>query len=488
MTAYTPVEMSRDWIAALGETGHSVQFYESDDYVCDLVATFVAEGLSIGEPAVIMATEAHRRSFAQRLRQLGVDPDEAPITMLDARETLNLFMNGAMPDETRFRAAVGDMLDQRCGGDARTRVRAYGEMVDLLWRDSNPEAAVALEEMWNGLAGFYTFTLLCAYPMGNFYKESHSRMFEEVCRTHSRVMPSEVFAPVIDDAGAREIALLQQRAGALLAEIEHRKGLESALRDSLETHRANEARLAAIAAENARLYRVATDANHAKDEFLATLSHELRTPLTAILGWSRMLEMGGLDPDVMRTAVRTIDRSARAQASLIDDLLDVSRIVAGKLSLRSDVVDLADVAERAVETLRLAAEARSITVDLTAAHGRAVVTGDATRLQQIAWNLLSNAVKFSEAGSRVSITVERDDQQAYLTVRDDGCGIAGEFVPHVFDPFRQADGTSTRTHGGLGLGLAIVKHVVELHGGTCTAASAGHNRGATFVVRLPLAS
>ena len=133
-------------------------------------------------------------------------------------------------------------------------------------------------------------------------------------------------------------------------------------------------------------------------------------------------------------------------------------------------------------------EARDISVDLSAAHGRAIVTGDATRLQQIAWNLLSNAVKFSETGSCVSIAVERDEQQAYLTVRDDGCGIAAEFLPHVFDPFRQADGTTTRTYGGLGLGLAIVKHVVELHGGTVIAASPGRDRGATFVVTLPLAS
>jgi signal transduction histidine kinase len=456
--------MTAGSVAFFGAADHSVQFYESSDYLCTLVARFVAEGLRMGEPAVLIATEAHRAGFAAQLRRLGIDPDEAPITMLDARETLSVFMDGDTPNEGRFHMAVGSVLEQRCGGDARIRIRAYGEMVDLLWRDGNPDAALHLEKMWNGLAGFYTFTLLCAYPINNFYKESHSGMFEAICRAHGRVMPTENFCT--DANYGREVAILQQRAGALLTEIEHRKELETRLREALA---------------------VAAAANRAKDEFLATLSHELRTPLTAILGWTRMLELGGLDPDAVRNAIRTIDRSAHAQAALIDDLLDVSRIVSGKLSLRNDVVDLADVAERAMETMRLAAEARDIGVDLRAVHGEAIVTGDSARLQQIVWNLLSNAVKFSDAGSRVSISIERDEQQASLTVRDSGCGIEPEFLPHVFEPFRQADGTSTRTHAGLGLGLAIVKHVVELHGGSVSAASEGRDQGAVFVVKMPLA-
>jgi signal transduction histidine kinase len=473
----------REWATAFAAHDHSVQFYDSDDYLCRLVAEFVADGIRAGEPAVIIATEAHRRGVATELRSLGIDP--GTITMLDARETLETFVAGPMPDEARFRSTIGGVLETL--QTSRARIRAYGEMVDLLWRDGNPEAAVQLEEYWNGLGGLYSFSLLCAYPMGNFYKESHGRMFEEVCRTHTRVMPSEAFGPIAEDARAREIALLQQRAGALEAEVAHRKELERALRESLEKHRQNEERQAAIAAENARLYRIAADANRAKDEFLATLSHELRTPLTAILGWARMMELGGLDPDVMRTAIGSIDRSARAQAALIDDLLDVSRIVTGKMSMRSDVVDLADVVERAVETLQLAAESRGIAVDVHALRGKVIVTGDANRLQQVAWNLLSNAVKFSDGGDRVSIGIDRDGEHAYLTVQDDGRGIAPNFLPHVFEPFRQADGTSTRTYGGLGLGLAIVKHVTELHGGSVTASSGGGGFGATFLVTLPLA-
>ena len=475
------------WTTAFSHASHSVQFYESDEYLHDLVANFVAEGLQSGEPAVIIATEAHRNGFASHLRMMGIDPDHTRITMLDARATLEQFMDGDTPNADRFRTVIGGVLEEN-GGETNTRIRAYGEMVDLLWRDGNPRAAVQLEELWNGLAGLYTFTLLCAYPMSNFTSEADSAMFERICSTHNLVMPSEAFRPIDKDAHPREIALLQQRAGALEAEIEHRKQLEEALRESLEMHRANEERLAAIAQENERLYLLAADANRAKDEFLATLSHELRTPLTAILGWSRMLDMGGLAPDVMRTAVRTIDRAARTQASLIDDLIDVSRIMMGKMSLRTDIVDLAKVAEGAVETLQLAADARGVTLELSATQGRAIVTGDATRLQQILWNLLANSVKFSEAGARVSVVIERDDACAYATVTDNGRGIAPEFLPHVFEPFRQADGTSTRSYGGLGLGLAIVKHVTELHGGTVRATSAGEGHGATFVVTLPLAA
>jgi signal transduction histidine kinase len=459
MSVLTPAHAlpgTHEWAAAFADHTHSVQFYESDDYLCGLVATFVADGVNLAEPAVIIATEAHRLGFAAQLRAMGIDPDQAPITMLDARATLDLFMDEDMPDEERFRAAAGSVLEELSGGDAQ-RIRAYGEMVDLLWREGNPEGAVRLEELWNELADLYPFTLLCAYPMSNFDSEAHSAMFERVCSTHSLVVPSKTF-------DAREVALLQQRAGALAAEIEERKRLEDALREALH---------------------LAAAANRAKDEFLATLSHELRTPLTAILGWSRMLEVGGLDPDVMRTAVRTINRSARTQAALIDDLVDVSRIVTGKFLLRTDVVDLAEVAERAVETLQLAADARGVTLRVT--HGNAIVTGDATRLQQILWNLLSNSVKFSETGGRIAITIERDDTHARVTVHDDGRGITADFLPHVFEPFRQADGTSTRNYGGLGLGLAIVKHVTELHGGSVTAASDGEGCGATFVVRLPLA-
>jgi len=244
----------------------------------------------------------------------------------------------------------------------------------------------------------------------------------------------------------------------------------------------------AMAIENARLYHLAQQSNRTKDEFLATLSHELRTPLTAILGWARMLSLN-LDEETMRLAVETIERSAKAQAALIDDLLDLSRVVTGKLSLENELVDLRSVTGNAVNALQIAAEAKRITINL-AADGAAhpIVTGDPTRLQQIIWNLLTNAIKFSEAGSVVDVALECGNGEARVIVRDRGQGIAREFLPHVFEPFRQADGTSTRSQGGLGLGLAIVKYLCELHGGRVAAMSEGRGHGSTFVVSLPLAA
>ncbi|HET7435316.1 MAG TPA: ATP-binding protein [Thermoanaerobaculia bacterium] len=239
--------------------------------------------------------------------------------------------------------------------------------------------------------------------------------------------------------------------------------------------------------EIARLYHVAESNNRAKDEFLATLSHELRTPLTAIMGWARMLSIGGLDDETMGTAIATIEQSAKNQAALIEDLLDVSRVVSGKLSLESEPVDVTNVIGNVLHAMQLAAAAKGIRVDAAGLNERAVVQGDSTRLQQIVWNLVSNAIKFSEEGECVKVRLERLDGDARIVVRDEGRGIPQSFLPFVFDPFRQADATATRVHGGLGLGLAIVKYLVEAHGGTVTAESDGPGTGSTFTVTLPLA-
>ena len=454
-----------------GGAAHFVQFYDREEFLFEVVATFIAEGLIEREPVVVIATEEHRRGFIERLAAKGFDADR--VTFLDARKTIEQFMNGAMPDENRFMTVIGGVLEEATGG--ASRIRAYGEMVDLLWRDENPEAAIRLEELWNDLGTLYPFTLLCAYPIGNFYKESDSRLFAHVCGTHGRVFPAESFSRgADDDLRLREIAALQQRAATLEAEIAHRRELERVLRDKL--------------AENARLYELAQQSNRTKDEFLATLSHELRTPLTAILGWARMLNAGGLGETMTRTAIEIIERSARTQASLIDDLLDLSRVVMGKLTLGNEPVDLRLAVDNAVDTLRLAADARGIAIDVQHAATRCVINGDATRLQQIAWNLLSNALKFSPAGSKVAVAIEHRGDDATITVSDSGNGIAPEFLPHVFEPFRQADGASTRAYNGLGLGLAIVKYLAELHGGTVAAASGGDGNGATFTVTLPLAT
>ena len=227
-------------------------------------------------------------------------------------------------------------------------------------------------------------------------------------------------------------------------------------------------------------------ANDVKDQFLAMLSHELRSPLGAIRIWASLLRTGKLDPERSARALEAIERSAVTQAKLIEDLLDVSRIVTGKLVLDVGPVDLTDVAEAALDAVRAAAEAKQIRLEQVFELTGKQVEGDPARLQQVVWNLLSNAVKFSAAGGRIVLRVSRARSEAVVSVRDEGEGIEAEFLPHVFERFRQADSTRTRTHGGLGLGLAIVRDLVALHGGAVAAESGGKGQGATFTVRLPL--
>ncbi len=244
-------------------------------------------------------------------------------------------------------------------------------------------------------------------------------------------------------------------------------------------------RRAALAIDNATLYQRAEEANRAKDEFLATVSHELRTPLSAILGWTQLLRGGGLSLEKQARALETLERNARVQARLVEDLLDVSRIVAGETRLETAAVEMARVVDSALEALRPAAEAKQIALGLELDR-ELLVSGDADRLQQVTWNLLSNAIKFTAPNGRVSVTLKTSGHHAELAVSDTGRGMTEEFLPHVFERFRQADSTPTRSTGGLGLGLSIVRHLVELHGGTVSAASAGEGLGATFTVRLPL--
>ncbi len=227
-------------------------------------------------------------------------------------------------------------------------------------------------------------------------------------------------------------------------------------------------------------------ANRTKDEFLSTLSHELRTPLTAILGWSQLVRRSEFDVSVLERAVETIERNARSQAQLIDDLLDVSRIITGKLSIDLRPVDIWSVIESGLEAVRPAFEAKGIHVETVQDPSTCQVLGDTNRLQQIFWNLFNNAVKFTPAGGHVKIEVRRNARNVQVAVTDSGIGVDPQFLPYIFERFRQADGSTTRRHGGLGLGLAIVRHLVEMHNGTIEAHSEGKDRGTTFTINLPL--
>ncbi|BAZ14698.1 multi-sensor hybrid histidine kinase [Calothrix sp. NIES-4071] len=227
-------------------------------------------------------------------------------------------------------------------------------------------------------------------------------------------------------------------------------------------------------------------ANRAKDEFLSVLSHELRTPLNAILGWSQILRKQHLSQDRAARALETIERNAKSQAKIIEDILDISRIITGKLRLQVQPVNLVTIIEAAIESVRLAAEAKSIHIKSVLDSSNNHISGDADRLQQVIWNLLSNAIKFTPQGGQLQVRLECVNSHVEIIVSDTGVGISPDFLPYVFDRFRQHDSTSTRSYGGLGLGLAIVRQLVELHGGTVSVASPGIGQGATFIIKLPV--
>jgi PAS domain S-box-containing protein len=226
-------------------------------------------------------------------------------------------------------------------------------------------------------------------------------------------------------------------------------------------------------------------ANRLKDEFLATISHELRNPLNAILGWAHMMRLGNLTPANVERAIETIYRNAKSQAQLVADLLDVSRIISGKLRLDVRTVDLINIVNAAIDSIRPAADAKGIRLQMMLDPAAGPISGDADRLQQIVWNLLTNAVKFTPKGGRIQVKVQRVDSHVEIVVRDSGVGISKEFLPYVFDRFRQADASTTRIHGGLGLGLSIVHQLVDLHGGSVSVQSEGEGKGATFTITLP---
>ena len=463
-----------DW-SAMGETEHFVQFYEADGFLLNSLSGFIGNALNSGDGAIVVGTKAHREGLDELLIANGLDLSTASSSGLylsiDAADTLSKVMVDGSPEPQRFHEVIGGLVSNVSNG--RARVKAFGEMVALLWAEGNYSGAIRLEELWNDLQKTHSFSLFCAYPMNSFGGEKFAGPITGVCTTHSRVIPAESYAQLIDhDDRLRAIIELQQKAKTLTSEIKERERVEEELRVSLSREQ-----IARAEAETA---------NRMKDEFLATVSHELRTPLNAIIGWSHMLRGGKLDETTVARAIETIERNAKSQAQLVEDILDVSRVITGKLRLNIAPVDVASVINAAIDSVQLAAESKEIELEVTLDPSARHILGDASRLQQIVWNLLSNAIKFTPSGGHVSVRLRRANRDAQIEVTDSGAGINEDFLPHIFDRFRQADGTTTRRYGGLGLGLSIVRHLVELHGGTVHARSVGENRGTTFTVTLPL--
>jgi len=459
---------------------HSVQFYETDSFLLDSVTSFLHEGIRSGDACIVVATQPHREKLAAQLLGHGLDVVNDGLGeqyyAFDAEETVSQLLIDDVIQPALFTGIVGDIV-KRVSAQGR-RVRAFGEMVALLAARGKFQAAIDLEQCWNQLQKSYEFRLLCAYSLTTFDNDIANSL-AAVCDVHSEVNPCESYhALSTAEERLRAIVVLQQKARTLESEIAERKKVELALRAATD-----ELKKILVSEQLARAEAVS--ANRMKDEFLATVSHELRTPLNAIIGWTHMLGKGKLDQALTARAIETIERNAKAQAQLVEDILDVSRVITGKLQLNIGPVDVAAIINAAIDSVQPAATSKAIEIEVTLDPVIRHIAADANRLQQIVWNLLANAIKFTAPGGQVNVSLKRKAGNVQITVSDTGKGIDPAFVPFIFDRFRQEDASTTRSYGGLGLGLSIVRHLAELHGGTVEAYSRGEGTGATFTILLP---
>lgn len=445
--------------------GHVVQFYEDDGFLCDLVSDFVADALAAEEPLVIIASQEHTEPVLERLRAHNIEVDAARadgrLTLLDARRTLSAFMVDGMPDPTRFSAVVGGVLEKSAARGCHVPVRAYGEMVDLLCRDGNPEAAIRLEELWNGLRSNYAFSLLCAYGMSTFRDESLARDFHRICHTHSQVLPTESYSQLEDsEQRLREVSLLQQRAQALENEIAHRREAERALREAVEV----------------------------RDAFLAVAGHELKTPLTALTLRTQLLcreARSEPESDFTRRVVAHAAASARQierLSSLVNELLEVSRIATGRFALELEEIDLTRLVREVADRFTAQAARAGSALEVIASQP-VLVRSDRLRVEQALTNVLDNAIKYG-LGRPIYLSCAADENRASISVRDEGIGIDPLDQRRIFDRFERA--VSDRSYGGLGLGLFITRTVAAALGGSIRVESEP-GRGATFTLALPVA-
>ncbi len=396
-------------------------------------------------------------------------------TIDDAAEWLELQASGGTTppfDEVHARVPAGRLAIGKIAAARRPRVTPQGTGDPRVSQEvEDIEASEDAEKKWavrDGLVAFAGYPLVVGDAVVGVIAARARHPFSE-----ASLFALESVAHGLAQAIRRHRA--EAERGHLLAEAER---AHQALRATLD-----ERERLLESTDEAR--RKAELASRTKDEFLATASHELRTPLNAILGWARILRGGAIDAAGLVRGLETIERNAKAQVQLIEDILDGSRIITGKLHLEIRPVDLAEVLRSALDAVRPSAVAKNIALGATLDRAAGRMTGDADRLQQVVWNLVTNAIKFTPKGGKVDVVLERKDKFIVLLVKDTGLGIRADFLPHVFERFRQADATTTRRHGGLGLGLALVRHLVESHGGTVRVESEGEGRGATFVVMLP---
>jgi signal transduction histidine kinase len=488
MTNLLPFQASHASAAFLMDPAphsHAVQFYDSDVFLVETVARFLDAGLAAGDRMVVIATPEHTKAFLASLdagagqRALA----SGQLQLFDARQTLSKFMIGTMPDPDLFADVVDRAIAKAQDGHPNARVRAYGEMVDLLWRDGNSRAAIRLEELWNDAGKDHGFALLCAYVMGNFYNEGDASRFMEVCRTHSHVIPTEAFTQLDDPhARLREISLLQQRARALETEIEHRKELEDALRDALRDRSRIEEDLRECVAREKEARERAEASDSFKEMFIGILGHDLRNPLNTVLTTVRLMQRrGDLPPDTAGRLQRVIASGVRMER-MIQQLLDVARarLADGIPITRVAEQDLVALTGKMVDELQVSHP--KCTIELRA-DGPCVADVDPDRMEQVVSNLVGNALAHGDAEQPVTVTVAMRGTLASIAVHNFGPPIDSSLASALFDPFRPGRRSQT-AKDGLGLGLYIAERIVSAHGGKIEVESSSSG-GTRFEVLLP---
>lgn len=466
-----------------GESSHTVRFYQDEGALADMVAEFVSAGMCFGDRVIVIAAAAHTQEFAKRLDPLDASHalSTGQLVFLDASELLAKVMVGDMPDAELFRGVMGRVLSPGAEAASSSRIRAYGEMVDILWRAGNSRAALRLEELWNDVGKTHAFVLLCAYIMGNFYREGGSGRFTELCRSHTHVLSREGSVQKPDDAEPGELGVLQRRTRSLENEIRERKRLEHALRDALRDRTRIEDQLR-ISIQRERESRAEAEARDAfKEVFLGMLGHDLRNPLNTIMTTAELMTIRG---DLARDGQRHLERivsSGKRMQRMIEQILDVTRarLAQGIVVQLGPPRDLLALVSKIVDEVRVANPERWIELS---AERPCPVHVDVDRFEQVVSNLLGNAVAHGDPARPIAVRVSACDGVTRLSVHNYGPPIEEAFLPLLFNPFKR--GRQTRGQGdGLGLGLYISERIVSAHGGTIHVESS-NEAGTRFEVIL----
>jgi signal transduction histidine kinase len=462
--------------------GHTVQFYDDDEFLFDTVAQFLRAGLIAGDRVLVIASAGHTEGILKHLegRLWGAALDTGQLTVVDASTMLAQFMVDGMPDPDRFREVLSKMLSSMLEEHPGARIRAFGEMVDILWRDGNSNAAIRLEELWNEVAISRDFALLCAYVMGNFQASDSASLFE-LRGLHDRVLPTESEASGANARGS-ELTALEQRARLLENEIQYRKEIERSLRDALEERRRVESELqAALQREHeARLQAEANDAF--KEVFIGILGHDLRNPLNTILTTSRLMTMRReLAPDSQKRLDRVVSSGVRMQR-MIDQILDMARdrLATGIFVTPGAQQDLVPLVRKIIDEIRLAHPEFSFELH---ADGPCRASVDPDRFEQVVSNLLGNAATHGDPERPISVALGEREQLVSLSILNYGTPIDPDSMPLLFDPFRRVRRPEARSEG-LGLGLYIAERIVHAHGGKIDVRSSLEG-GTTFEASFP---